>query len=396
MNESLAAQNQERKFLNGPTEWEWHLTFAGRYMQHNYYLYALIDRIMSENPDIRGIVEIGTGGGALTTVLGLYGISKNIPVLSVDHEDSHDSRIFRQLRIRYLQMDEFSDEFANELLDFLASINGPVLFICDGGHKAKEFRLWAPVLKPGSIIAVHDWTTELDLESINSVASIHCVPYKEERWNLMNAQLATFKVERRPFLSIVTRNHPDRQSLLERCVESVNNLRDKDFQHIVIKDTLGSGIPHANSLFYANKHYVTGEYVFVLDDDDILITNDLVDDMKLVAREQGYPDIIFIMMDLYSNLIPTPHVWSKDKMIPGHIGSSCVVVRNYLWQRNIANFKTTETPGDFNFIKSIFSNSHSVYWYGKTYSRSFYLNRGASERDIVVRESNENIDSSPL
>ena len=72
------------KHTNSEKSWTWHITFVGQYMQHNYWLYHMLDNIIENNPQIKSIVEIGTGYGALTTVLGLYGIKKNIPVFTVD------------------------------------------------------------------------------------------------------------------------------------------------------------------------------------------------------------------------------------------------------------------------------------------------------------------------
>ena len=82
------------KSINSSNSWQWGLTFIGQEMQHNYYLYYTIDNIMIDNPNISGIVEIGTGFGALTTFLGLWGINRNIPVLSVDHKTKHNRYIF--------------------------------------------------------------------------------------------------------------------------------------------------------------------------------------------------------------------------------------------------------------------------------------------------------------
>jgi len=376
--------NNERKFINSANSWQWHTNFIGYHMQHSYYLYHIIDEIMTENPEIMGIVEIGTGSGALTTVLGLWGISRNIPVLSVDIKNIHDDKVFRALKITYIQLDEFSDYLISEVKRFINRVNGPILFICDGGNKIREFNFWAPLLKPNSIIAAHDWTTEIDYDSIASIASLHCEPYKEYRWNEMNVQFVTFKTRQiRPFLSIVTRNHPGRPNLLKRCIESVEKLKDKDFQHIIIYDSEGLGIPHANQLFAKGKYRVTGEYVFMLDDDDVLISDDLVSDMKLVTSLQNYPDIIFVLMTLNGITFPSPLVWEKDQLIPGNIGTSCFVMKNELWQDSIDSFKTTELSGDFNFINTAFSKTSSKYWYGKTYARAFGLSGGKAEEDIL-------------
>ena len=73
-----------------------------------------------------------------------------------------------------------------------------------------------------------------------------------------------------PFLSIVTRCFK-RPSLLERNKESVYNQLDQDWEHIFIVDDIGMGMEAANKALALNKHLISGEYVFILDDDDILV-----------------------------------------------------------------------------------------------------------------------------
>ena len=52
----------------------WYKTFLGQHQQHTYWLYKVIDDIITDNPQLRRFVEIGTGAGALSVVLGLHAI----------------------------------------------------------------------------------------------------------------------------------------------------------------------------------------------------------------------------------------------------------------------------------------------------------------------------------
>lgn len=367
--------NQQRKTVNNDTSWQWHLSFVGQYMQHNYYLYHTIDRIMINNRNISGIVEIGTGHGALTAFLGMWGIKRDIPVLSVDHENMHNDRLFEHLEILYLQMDEFSDELVEKVTEFVHNLRGPTLFICDGGDKVREFNFWVPLLTPATIVAVHDWTLEVNQSDIDETINSCCVPYEPHRWNEMNVQFAVFKIKS-PFMSIVTRNHPDRESQLNRCMSSLREITDKDFSQVVIHSDFREDIPRANRLFYEYRHRVVGDYVFILDDDDYLGNNSLVEDMKKIVEEQGSPDIIFIRMFLRGELYPPNDVWESKELIPGSLGSSCFVMENSLWQDSVDQFKTTESPGDYNFINAAFSKAKNVYWHDKAYANALQLNRG--------------------
>jgi len=188
-------ENNLKKSYNDKDSWEWHLTFIGQMMQHNYYLYYTIDQIMLNNDFFKGIVEIGTGNGALTAVLGLWAIQKDIPILTVDHKKMFNTPIFEALNIKYLQEDEFGDVLRTAVKLFIKAVKGPVFFICDGGNKIDEFNYWAPLLPSGSIIAAHDWTTEIDMKSIKDTVDKYCTPYNSEGWNKMNIQFATFTIK---------------------------------------------------------------------------------------------------------------------------------------------------------------------------------------------------------
>lgn len=184
MNEKL------RKEINNENSWQWHLTFIGQYMQHNYYLYYVIDDIMLNN-NIDGIVEMGTGCGALTLVLGLWGIKKNIPVLTIDNirEKSQEILpIFKALNIDSYIGDENNEKTINYIEKFID--NKKILFICDGGNKTNEFKVWSPKLSIDSIICIHDWNIECSLKNIN--IDLY-EPYKRELWEKMNVHFSIFK-----------------------------------------------------------------------------------------------------------------------------------------------------------------------------------------------------------
>lgn len=170
----------------------WHTTFIGQSMQHNYWLYATVDKVMLENPQIQSIVEIGTGNGALTTVFGLWGLKKNIPILSIDHVKRHDENILNKLNVEFIHGDEFSEETKNKILSVIG--DKPTWLYCDGGSKRNEFRNFAPLLPKDSIVSAHDLGMEFSYEIDAQDLVPHIVtPYRKEYWTDLNIQLAIFK-----------------------------------------------------------------------------------------------------------------------------------------------------------------------------------------------------------
>lgn len=183
----------DMKNVNSDRSWRWHLTFIGQYMQHNYYEYHVLDDIIVNNSQIKSIIEIGTGYGALSIVLGLHGIKKNINIYTVDINSElskHILPIFKALNIQY----DYCDCFNSFIIDKINNIinNQPTYIICDGGNKIKEFNFWAPRIPIGSIISAHDWQVEISMDNIKEVVDKYLQPYKPERWMEMNIQFATF------------------------------------------------------------------------------------------------------------------------------------------------------------------------------------------------------------
>jgi hypothetical protein len=172
---------------------QWHTVFLGRVMQHNYWLYYVIDDILRSNK-VKSIVEIGTGSGALTSVFGLWGIIQELRVLSIDNQDVGTYKnVLKYIKVKLLIADEFLESTKDKILEFVN--NEPTYLYCDGGDKKIEFNTFVPLLPRGSIVSVHDWGNECKLENIIEVAGKYCKPYKEERWLEMNVQLATFRIE---------------------------------------------------------------------------------------------------------------------------------------------------------------------------------------------------------
>ena len=170
----------------------WHTTFIGQFMQHNYWLYNTVDKVMLNNPQIKSIVEIGTGHGALTTVFGLWGLKRGIPVLSVDHQRLYDSKILSHLGVELYNQDEFLDSTKEKIVSFIGK--DPTWIYCDGGYKTQEFVTYAPLIAKDSIISAHDLGVEFSSTiALEQLGENIVEPYHEEFWTDLNIQLAIFK-----------------------------------------------------------------------------------------------------------------------------------------------------------------------------------------------------------
>ncbi len=187
-----------------------------------------------------------------------------------------------------------------------------------------------------------------------------------------------------PFLSIVTRHYYKRPWSFKQCCDSVLAQDDQDYEHVVIRDDVGIGSHKANRLFVNNMDEVNGRYVFMLDDDDMLTNEKFISDLKEVVEKHD-PDIIFVKMLAGKLVIPTEKVWGKEEILSGHVGTSCVVVKNSLWKECIDSF-SEEQIGDFRFIQNVFEKTKSVVWLNELYSKTIRVSNGAPEMEVEMNE----------
>jgi len=69
--------------------------------------------------------------------------------------------------INYHHQDIFSDITFNHVKENMEQFERTYIF-CDGGNKIQEFHMYAPLLKKGDRIAVHDWNLEIAYPHIQS------------------------------------------------------------------------------------------------------------------------------------------------------------------------------------------------------------------------------------
>lgn len=177
--------------LNDTAHWEWHTTFLGQLMQHNYRLYFILDEVFKIHKFER-IVEIGTGHGALTTYLALWGIKQGSKVLTLDFKPEAASEFLKKLGVITITGDEYSDDVRRLMIKFIG--DKKTFLICDGGAKQDEFDYWAVRLPSGSVIAAHDLNVEFGEKNINPIALKRVSPILEDRWMEMNSQIAIYEL----------------------------------------------------------------------------------------------------------------------------------------------------------------------------------------------------------
>jgi hypothetical protein len=176
------------------------------------------------------------------------------------------------------------------------------------------------------------------------------------------------------FLSIVTRCHPNRPSMLAKNQESLTTQTDQDFEQVLIRDEVGIGVSAANALLA--DYDPAGEYVWVLDDDDMCIYDGMVSDIKEIVTEHD-PDVVMVKMD-HGGVIYPDAGWGV-RPVGGRVGSSANIVKREVWNAHKDKWATGRYAADFDFIRDVFQNGYIVYWYDRVVSKVQRVSRGKPE-----------------
>ena len=163
-------------------------------------------------------------------------------------------------------------------------------------------------------------------------------------------------------LSIITRCYK-RPIGLRRNRLSVRLQTLQDYEQIFLVDKEGQGINAADARMAAEAPtLIHGDYVYILDDDDLLIDNQFIDHIHDIAQAHD-PDIIMVKSDNgYLGILPSAATWKREPQ-PGRVSVLNYVVRSEIWKRRAAAFATHPTDaGDAMFIVELFKHDYKVHW----------------------------------
>ena len=179
-----------------------------------------------------------------------------------------------------------------------------------------------------------------------------------------------------PFLEILTRTYK-RPMMLAANQASLAAQTSGDWVQTLLVDEVGRGCGWANVRLGQQAPQLVGEYVWVLDDDDVCVDDSLVEQLALIAQVAA-PDVIVMRMDHGAlGVLPDGAHWRK-RPVRGRIGVSACVIRRALFQQCAGAWKEVY-DGDFDFIAAVFDAKPIVFWYDCIASRVQRVSRGAPE-----------------
>lgn len=164
------------------------------------------------------------------------------------------------------------------------------------------------------------------------------------------------------FLEVITRTFGKRPKMLARNLESLTVQTDSDWCRTVVVDDKERGVAWAVGNLATVE--ATGEYVWVLDDDDLCCRPTLVAELKDIT-ERIAPDVI--MVKAYHakfGMLPSRANWTSRPVL-GNVGTSCYIVRRDVWNAHHDAW-TERYDGDYWFIDALWNAKCSVYWHPVT------------------------------
>lgn len=175
-------------------------------------------------------------------------------------------------------------------------------------------------------------------------------------------------------LEILTRTYK-RPVQLEENKRALERQSSDNFRQIVLVDNIGLGVGRSHFFLVEAAKFLRGDYVWILDDDDICIYDDLVFAISQISRAErpwGPPEVILARFDHRGTLgvLPSDDRWGRVDLKEGEIGMPSVIVRSDIYRDHVDYFKSYRYASDYDFIKSLLDRVDiRIYWYNKVIGR---------------------------
>jgi len=136
-----------------------------------------------------------------------------------------------------------------------------------------------------------------------------------------------------PFVTFLTRACC-RPEMLGKCIDSVLQQTDKDWEQVFILDTERRGLVWANNALPNNRDRVHGQWVFHLDDDCRLIMPSFIARVK--KHLEQHPDSQVIMLksrreQFRPHILPHESAWEHPEHLRMRANGMCHITRRDIW-----------------------------------------------------------------
>ncbi len=168
--------------------------------------------------------------------------------------------------------------------------------------------------------------------------------------------------------------------MLLKSLASAYDQSCRDFDHVIMVDTVGIGVPRANKMFVENLDRVTGEYVLMLDDDDMFSTDQAIARLAEVT-EWDEPEMVIFQCDHGGGLgvLPFPKIFKLKSMPqPSGIGTCSYITRREIFEATIEKFGQ-RLGGDYIFFKAAYGMCKDVVYLEEQLTKVQRISNGKPE-----------------
>jgi GT2 family glycosyltransferase len=134
----------------------------------------------------------------------------------------------------------------------------------------------------------------------------------------------------------------------------------QDFEQLLMIDGQGGGWKHAAEMLADLAQDAAGDYVLILDDDDILLNADGVRLMKEAAQSQPAA-VIFKGWHADLGILPNDNTWMRRPRL-AQIGSFDFITRREVFCELVDTAVTNGYNNDFGIIDGVFERCLPVTW----------------------------------
>lgn len=185
-----------------------------------------------------------------------------------------------------------------------------------------------------------------------------------------------------PFLEVLTRVYK-RPQMLAANQASLDDQTNDDWEQTLLVDEVGRGVGWSYEQLTAYAPKLTGEYIWLLDDDDLCVYPALVADLKAIVAVASVaahvPDVVMVRMDHGERgVLPPDRFWGLPPR-QAAIGCSAYIVRRAVWQAHAGALAPGHYASDFDFIEAIWQSRPRVYWWDIVASRVQRISYGRPE-----------------
>lgn len=177
-----------------------------------------------------------------------------------------------------------------------------------------------------------------------------------------------------PFLTVYTPTFR-RPLMLAQCETSVQ-IQTAPVEHVIVQDEIGLGIDGMYGDIRNHLEKVSGEYVMVLSDDNVLVSEYFAGELEREVAAQSRPAVVVFKGLIGSTVQPAS--WGGEPRIT-QIDLSCFAVQREIWQAHAADWGE-RYEGDFDFIHALWRAGHTFHWWDRVVFRALQISHGEPEQ----------------